>query len=103
MTMIRTTCGQCGVIELSVSDILLVFTGQDKREGTYEFTCPHCEEAQERPANRNVVSILLATGIQYELRIQFPKLTEEIISLLVENFNMRDADSIMREIEQLGY
>lgn len=103
MISIRTVCDQCGDIELPISDIFLVFGEQDDEEGVYEFVCPYCEEIREKPVNRSTVSILLAMGIQYKLRIQFPKLTEEIISLFAENLDIRDAGSIMGEIERLGH
>lgn len=66
MTTIRTSCPLCGDVELAPSDVSLRLTPEDGT-GVYLFSCPHCEQVQHRPANHRVVSILLATGVAYEV------------------------------------
>jgi hypothetical protein len=66
MTTIRTSCPMCGDVELAPSDLSLQLTADDGT-GTYLFECPHCDQIQHRPANHRVVSILLATGVAYEV------------------------------------
>jgi len=66
MTTIRTTCGRCGDVELTTSDLRLELVA-DTGTGNYYFTCPFCEDVQHRPANDRVVSILLATGVEYRV------------------------------------
>ena len=66
MTTIRTSCPLCGDVELAPGDLALRLT-PCRGTGTYQFRCPHCEQLQERPANHRVVSILLATGVAYEV------------------------------------
>jgi len=75
MTTIRTSCSICGDIELAPSDLSLRLTPDDGT-GEYLFECPHCEQVQHRPANHRVVSILLATGVAYEVVDEAGPITE---------------------------
>jgi hypothetical protein len=79
MTTIRTTCHSCGDVELSTSDIALELTGAGNA-GSYRFSCPQCLSTQVRPATRRVVSILLATGVNYEIILAASPITEDEIS-----------------------
>ena len=77
MTTIRTSCSLCGDVELIPGDLeleLFSTTGT----GSYVFICPHCDEEQRRPANHRVVSILLATGVAYEVIDNTPITEAEI-------------------------
>jgi len=69
MTTIKTTCDHCGEIHLGPSDIALELASTES-EGTYRFVCPDCFSIQRRPATSRVVSILLATGVTYEVSIE---------------------------------
>lgn len=66
MTTIRTTCPLCGDVELAPADLSLRLA-PCRGTGSYRFRCPHCEEWRQRPAGHRVVSILLATGVPYEV------------------------------------
>ena len=66
LTTIRTSCPLCGDVELAPADLALRLA-PCRGTGTYQFRCPHCEQLQQRPANHRVVSILLATGVAYEV------------------------------------
>ena len=68
MTTIKTTCDHCGEIHLGPSDIALEI-GSFDTDGMYRFVCPDCFSVQRRPATRRVVSILLATGVSYEVTV----------------------------------
>jgi len=68
MTTIKTTCDQCGEVHLGTSDIALELEGRGD-EGTYRFVCPECFSIQRRPASQRVVSVLLATGVSYEVTL----------------------------------
>lgn len=82
MTTIKTTCEFCGDIELLPGDLSLELDpSQD--EGVYRFECPLCIRLQRRPANPRVVSILLATGVTYEVRGLSP-ITEAEIQAFAE-------------------
>ncbi len=98
MTTIRTTCGECGDVELTTSDVALELTGNGD-EGTYRFVCPTCLSIQRRPATRRVVSILLATGVAYEVTVERAMITEPEISRFVD---MLDSDDWFNELVASG-
>lgn len=75
MTTIRTSCPLCGDIELAPADLSLQLV-PCRGTGTYRFRCPHCEEWRHRPAGHRVVSILLATGVPYEVVDEQAPITE---------------------------
>ncbi|MEN8040813.1 MAG: hypothetical protein ABFR95_04860 [Actinomycetota bacterium] len=89
MTTIRTTCQSCGDVELSTSDIALELTGAGDA-GSYRFSCPACRSEQVRPATRRVVSILLATGVSYEIVLSAGPITETEIDCFVEMLDEDD-------------
>lgn len=66
MTTIKTTCGTCGDVELTPDDLALELDA-DGDAGSYRFVCPTCGELSRRPASARVVSVLLATGVAYEI------------------------------------
>ncbi|MFP3913552.1 MAG: hypothetical protein ACLFWM_01650 [Actinomycetota bacterium] len=77
MTTIKTTCSRCGDVHLTPSDLALELSPSSE-EGSYTFTCPVCQEMQRRPANSRVVSVLLATGVTYQITGEGPITEEEI-------------------------
>lgn len=77
MTTIKTTCSRCGDIHLTPSDLALELIPTSD-EGSYRFTCPVCETVQRRPANARVVSVLLATGVDYQIVDDSPITEDEI-------------------------
>ena len=83
MTTIRSTCQACGDVELSTSDIALELTGAGDA-GSYRFSCPTCLSMQVRPATRRVVSILLATGVSYQITLGASPITEIEIDGFIE-------------------
>ena len=80
MTTIRTTCSRCGDVELTTFDVGLELTSEGGT-GRYRFCCPICGDVQRRPANQRVVSILLATGVTYEIVPTAGPLTEGEIAV----------------------
>lgn len=78
MTTIRTTCDRCGDVELTTSDLALELA-PSATTGAYRFECPFCTMMQRRPANNRVVSILLATGVAYEIIDPVGPITDEEI------------------------
>lgn len=89
MTTIRTTCQGCGDVELSTADIALELTGTGDA-GSYYFSCPYCASIQTRPATRRVVSILLATGVSYEISAASSTITEAEIAGFTNMLNEDD-------------
>jgi len=86
MTTIRTSCPLCGDVELAPADLSLRLV-PCRGTGTYHFRCPHCEEVRQRPAGHRVVSILLATGVAYEVVDEGTPITEGEIRQFVEGLN----------------
>jgi predicted RNA-binding Zn-ribbon protein involved in translation (DUF1610 family) len=94
MTTIRTTCPSCGDVELTIDDVgLEMAVGAD--EGSYRFECPFCGTTQRRPASRRVVSVLLATGVTYEIVATANPITEDEI---VEFSAALDGEDWFREV-----
>lgn len=89
MTTIKTTCKECGDVELAPRDLVLELDRTESK-GSYRFACPECGDTQRRPANFRVVSALLATGVTFELKDLHP-ITEVEIDEFVFNLN-READ-----------
>lgn len=89
MTTIRTTCEGCGDVELTTADIALELTGAGEA-GSYRFVCPTCSTVQVRPATRRVVSILLATGVMYEITLAAPPITIAEVQGFVSALNEDD-------------
>lgn len=77
MTTIKSTCSRCGDVKLEPVDLALELDPTEQ-SGTYRFSCPTCEHVQRRPANARVVSVLLATGVNYEVVRNDPITESEI-------------------------
>lgn len=77
MTTIKTNCGRCGEIHLTPEEVGLELR-PGGREGDYHFKCPSCHKPQRRPANSRVVSVLLATGVSFEVVNPDPITLQEI-------------------------
>lgn len=91
MTTIKTTCDHCGDVELRPVDLALELD-PNRESGTYRFACPECRSIQRRPATARVVSVLLATGVAYEV-INDDPITESEIDRFVTALH-REPDPI---------
>ncbi len=89
MTTIRTTCNRCGDVELTTRDVGLELEAEGA-EGSYRFCCPFCGTTQRKPANQRVVSILLATGVGYEIVGSPEPITEEEIARFAKVLDRED-------------
>lgn len=89
MTTIRTTCSLCGEVELVPGELTLELTALSGT-GSYLFACPTCGDSQRRPANHRVVSILLATGVAYEVIDDPDRITESEISRFTKALDRKD-------------
>jgi predicted RNA-binding Zn-ribbon protein involved in translation (DUF1610 family) len=67
MTTIRTTCPRCGEVDMGPEAISLSVRASGK-EGSYRFTCPRCEDAVEKRADRKIVALLVSAGVDLEHR-----------------------------------
>ncbi len=89
MTTIRTTCTTCGDVELTIADVGLELSS-GAHEGRYRFDCPFCGATQRRPASQRVVSVLLATGVGYDIVATASAITEEEITAFSRNLDGHD-------------
>ncbi len=89
MTTIRTTCAVCGDVELIPTELSLELRAVSGT-GTYVFSCPECGDTQRRPANHRVVSILLATGVAYEVLESPGPITESEIAHFAADLDRAD-------------
>ena len=63
MTTIRASCPSCGDVDLTVGDVSVRVCANDQR-GSYVFRCPECEMAVAKPAEPNVVELLISSGVK---------------------------------------
>ena len=89
MTTIRTTCTTCGDVELTTSDVGLELSASAE-EGRYRFDCPFCGTTQRRPASQRVVSVLLATGVGYDIVATASAITEAEIEDFSKDLDGQD-------------
>jgi hypothetical protein len=61
-TVIKASCHDCGDVELAVRDLEVRVCTQDER-GTYVFRCPACQMSVVKPAERRIVDMLVASGV----------------------------------------
>ena len=61
-TVIKASCHDCGDVELAVRDLEVRVCTQDER-GTYVFRCPSCQMSVVKPAERRIVDMLVASGV----------------------------------------
>ena len=81
MTTIRTTCLDCGTIDLTVNQVTL----EPER---YRFDCPECGNTRTHPASQRTVNVLLVAGAEYD-----DPITEDEIALFVMELDMRGDDT----------
>ncbi len=62
MTTIKATCPACGEIELTVEQMRLVVCSQPDLS-YYAFDCTSCACEVRKPADKNVVSLLISGGV----------------------------------------
>ena len=65
MTTIRTTCPRCGEVDMG-PDAISLSVRSNGREGSYRFTCPSCEDAVEKRADRKIVALLVSAGVDID-------------------------------------
>lgn len=63
MAKIRASCPTCGDIELTTRD-LVVRVCADDNSGAYNFRCPACDLRVSKTAERHIVDLLGASGVE---------------------------------------
>src|SRR5436853_7940025 len=80
MTTIRTTCPRCGEVDMGPESILLSVRSNG-REGSYRFTCPECEDAVEKRADRKIVALLVSAGVDNHRDDEAAQMQPELFDL----------------------
>lgn len=62
MTTIKATCPACGEVELTVEQIRLVVCSLPNLS-YYAFDCLNCISEVRKPADKNIVSLLISGGV----------------------------------------
>jgi hypothetical protein len=64
-TVIKASCTDCGDVELTTTDmrVRVCDVGQ---QASYVFRCPTCRMAVTKQAERRIVDLLVASGVQLE-------------------------------------
>ncbi len=63
MTTIKASCPDCGEVELTAGDVLLMVCNHAP-QSYYTFQCTQCHVDIRKPADDHVVSLLLSGGVQ---------------------------------------
>lgn len=66
MATIRASCGDCGDVELTTTDITVRVCAEDKR-GSYAFRCPICRMAVVKAAEQRIVDLLVSSGVRLDV------------------------------------
>lgn len=75
MATIRASCGDCGDVELTTSDVHVRVCTLDN-QGTYLFRCPQCAMTVVKSAEARTIDLLVASGVTYETWTPPLELTE---------------------------
>ncbi len=63
MAWIRTSCPTCGDVELGTDEVRVMMCSSTI-EGSYVFRCPTCRLAVSKPADPDVVDVLVTAGVR---------------------------------------
>lgn len=63
MTSIKATCPTCGEVELTAEEVTVVVCSSHAQLSYYAFDCAGCVQQVRKPADRRVVSLLVAGGV----------------------------------------
>jgi hypothetical protein len=66
MTTIKATCPTCGDVDLTTDDVRLRVCSRSELS-FYAFDCPQCTEEIRKPADDNIVTVLIAGGVVAEV------------------------------------
>ena len=62
MATIRATCPGCGDVELTAAQVQVLISPEDQR-ASYAFLCAGCRVLITKPADEQVVRILVSSGV----------------------------------------
>lgn len=62
-TVIKASCYECGDVELGVAELSVRVCTEDT-QSSYVFRCPTCQMSVAKPAERRIVDLLVASGVE---------------------------------------
>lgn len=62
-TVIKASCHDCGDVELGVTELSVRVCSEDTLS-SYVFRCPTCQMSVAKPAERRIVDLLVASGVE---------------------------------------
>jgi hypothetical protein len=65
MTTIKASCPMCGDVELKPAQLRLVVCSRSEWS-YYAFTCPTCTDEVRKPADEEIVALLVSGGVAAE-------------------------------------
>lgn len=87
MTMIRTTCVDCGDIDVAI-DAISLERSKGSRAASYQYDCPDCGTRYRRPASNRVFEALIAMGAARQVLPVPNPITHQEIAEFVADLDM---------------
>src|SRR3712207_5085824 len=94
MATIRATCGDCGDVELTTGDVWVRVCANDQRS-TYSFRCPRCTMVVVKPAESQVVDLLVAAGVACQTWTLPAELSEVHVGEPINHDDLLDFHALM--------
>ena len=100
MAKIRASCQTCGDVELTTRDVVVRVCADDN-SGTYSFTCPTCVMRVVKPAERHIVDLLGASGVEVIVWTLPVELLERPIGSPLTHDDLLDFHDLLQSDEAL--
>lgn len=100
MAKIRASCPTCGDIELTTRD-LVVRVCADDNSGAYNFRCPTCDLRVTKNAERHIVDLLGASGVEVVVWTMPAELEERRAGAAFTHDDLLDFHDLLRDDDAL--
>lgn len=100
MAKIRASCPTCGDVELTTRDVVVRVCADDN-SGTYSFACPTCAMRVVKPAERHIVDLLGASGVEVIVWTLPAELLERPIGSPLTHDDLLDFHDLLQSDEAL--
>ena len=100
MAKIRASCPTCGDVELTTGD-LVVRVCADDNSGAYNFRCPVCSVRVAKAADRHIVDLLGASGVEVVVWSLPAELTERPVGQAITHDDLLDFHDLLQNDDAL--
>jgi hypothetical protein len=100
MAKIRASCPTCGDVELTTRD-LVVRVCADDNSGSYTFRCPVCTMMVAKSAERHIVDLLGASGVEVVVWTLPAELAERPIGAPISHDDLLDFHDLLQNDDAL--